>query len=131
MVKASRGETVLAEILGSGDASATNQSFKLKKNPVTYTPSATAGNETGVASTLKVYVGGVRWTEVPTFYDAASDAQIYIVRQNDDGESIVTFGDGVRGSRLLTDPTMFWPCIASALAKPVRRQALFINSASR
>ena len=102
MVKASRGEVVLTEILGSGDASVINQSFKLKKNPVTYTPSPTAGNDTGVASTLKVYVGGIRWTEVPTFYGAAPDAQVYIVRQNDDGESIVTFGDGVRGSRLIT-----------------------------
>src|SRR5260370_9155672 len=82
VVKASRGETVLAEILGSGDASATNQTFKLKKNPITYTPSATAGNETGVASTLKVYVGGVRWTEVPTFYGVAPDAQGYIVKPN-------------------------------------------------
>ncbi|HMG73703.1 MAG TPA: hypothetical protein VK582_09390 [Pyrinomonadaceae bacterium] len=102
VVKASRGETVLAEILGSGDASAANQTFKLKKNPVTYTPSATAGNETGVASTLKVYVGGVRWAEVPTFYGAAPDAQVYIVRQNDDEESSITFGDGIRGSRLMT-----------------------------
>lgn len=102
VVRASRGETVSAEILGSGDASATNQSFKLKKNPVTYTPSPTAGNETGVAGTLKVYVGGVRWSEVPTFFGAAPDAQIYIVRQNDEGESIITFGDGVRGSRLVT-----------------------------
>jgi hypothetical protein len=102
VVKASRGETVLTEVLGSGDASVANQSFKLKKGPVTYTPSATAGNETGVASTLKVYVGGVLWTEVPTFFGAAPDAQVYIVRQNDDGESIITFGDGIRGARLIT-----------------------------
>lgn len=102
VLKASRGETVLTEVLGSGDGSATNQSFKLKKNPVTYTPSPTAGNESGVASTLKVYVGGIRWAEVPTFYGAAPEAQVYIVRQNDDGESIITFGDGIRGSRLVT-----------------------------
>ena len=30
------------------------------------------------------------------------DAQIYIVRQDDDGNSVVTFGDGIRGARIPT-----------------------------
>lgn len=99
---ASRGETVPSEILGSGDASIPNQSFKLKKKPLTYTSSPTAGNDSGVASTLKIYVSGVRWTEVRSFFGAPSTAEVYIVRQDDDGESTITFGDGVRGSRPAT-----------------------------
>jgi hypothetical protein len=95
VVNASRGETVASEVLGSGDGSVANQTFKLKKSPLTYLPAPT-----GVTSTLKVYVNGLRWTEVPSFFGVASEAQVYIVRQNDDGESFVTFGDGSRGCRL-------------------------------
>jgi hypothetical protein len=102
VVRASRGETVSAEIMGSGDASIPNQSFTLKKKPLTYVPSPTAGNESGAASTLKVYVNGVRWTEVSSFFGVPPEAQVYVVRQNDEAESIVTFGDGVRGARLIT-----------------------------
>jgi hypothetical protein len=102
VARASRGETVSAEIMGSGDASIPSQSFTLKKKPLTYVPSPTAGNESGAASTLKIYVNGVRWTEVSSFFGVPPEAQVYIVRQNDEAESIVTFGDGVRGSRLIT-----------------------------
>src|SRR5262249_33482881 len=64
VVTASRGETVPPEILGTGDASVPNPSFTLKKKPLTYTPSPTSGNEQGVASTLRVYVDGLLWSEV-------------------------------------------------------------------
>jgi hypothetical protein len=100
VIKASRGETVSAEVIGSGDASAANQYFKLSKKPLTYALSPTAGNESGAASTLKVYVDGVLWSEVPSFFGVASDGQVYVVRQNDEGDSVITFGDGVRGSRV-------------------------------
>ncbi len=102
VVTASRGETGESEVLGSGDASLANQFFVLKKSPLTYTSSPTSDNEQGVASTLKVYVNGLLWKEAPSFYGAGDNDQIYIVRQNDEGESIVTFGDGRRGARLLT-----------------------------
>jgi predicted phage baseplate assembly protein len=100
IITASCGETVSAETLGSGDASESNQFFTLKKKPLTYTASPTADNERGVASTLKVYVNGILWSEVSSFYGVKPDAQVYIVRQNDKGESTVTFGDGKRGARL-------------------------------
>jgi len=102
VVTTSRGESVSREIVGSGDASLPNQSFKLKKMPLTYTSSPTSGNDSGVASTLNVYVSGVLWSEVPTVFGVLPDAQVYVIRQNDDGESTITFGDGVRGSRLLS-----------------------------
>ena len=102
VVHTSRGETVNGEVLGSGDGSIANQSFTLKKSPVTYLPSPSESTPSGLSSSLKVYVDGLQWTEVKTFYGQKEDAQIYVVRQNDKNESIVTFGDGTLGKRLST-----------------------------
>jgi len=102
ILKASRGETVTDEILGSGDATQANQSFTLKKNPLTYISAPTSENERGVKSTLIVWVDGVQWSEVSTFFNQDAEEEVYIVRQNDDHETIITFGDGKRGRRLPT-----------------------------
>ena len=102
VVRATRGESVSAESLGTGDAATANQSFTLKKSPLTYLAAPTADNPSGVASTLQVRVDGLLWTEVACFYGQSGDAEVYIVRENDEGESRVTFGDGVRGRRLPT-----------------------------
>lgn len=100
VVEVSRGETVAAEILGSGDAAAVHQSFVLKQRPLTYVPSASTADEWGAISTLTIWVDGLRWHEVPSLFGAGPDDRIYIVRQTDDGDSVVAFGDGIRGARL-------------------------------
>lgn len=97
-----RGESVIGEVLGNGDATLLNQTFNLKNNPLTYLPSPTVANSQGVANTLTVYVDGIKWKEVPNFFNRTPDDHIYIVRQNDLGESQITFGDGIRGRRLPT-----------------------------
>lgn len=102
IVTASRGETVAFEFLGAGDAAIVNQSFTLKKSPLTYLPAPSVQTPSGLTSTLVVHVDGVQWHEVPSFYDRHPNDEIYVVRQNDAGESIVTFGDGLRGRRLST-----------------------------
>jgi hypothetical protein len=102
VVAATRGERVPREVLGSGDASQASQSFTLENKPLTYVPSVGATSEWGAASTLTVWVDGLQWTEVPSFFSAAPDAQVFVVRELDDGSSRVTFGDGVRGARLST-----------------------------
>lgn len=102
VIEVSRGESVNGEILGSGDATLANQFFKLKKGPLTYLNAATASNELGVVSSLSVYVDGVRWQEVSNFYGTGAEDTIYTVRQGDEDESIVFFGDGRYGSRLPT-----------------------------
>lgn len=102
VLKVTRGESVAAEVLGSGDATQINQTFKLKNNPLTYLPSPTVANSQGVENTLTVYVDGIKWREVASFFNKKPDDEIYVVRQNDLGESQVTFGDGVRGRRLTT-----------------------------
>ena len=93
---ATHGETV-NEVLGSGDASQTNQSFTLKRPPLTYVAAATA---TGGQSTLQVRVNNLLWQEAPSLFGAAPTDQDYIVRREDDGTTSVTFGDGTMGARL-------------------------------
>ena len=100
VITATRGESVLNEKMGSGNAALANQTFKLKKKPLTYHLSPTAENDSGVKNSLTIYVDGIKWTEVVNFYGKTANEQIYIVRQNDEGESVITFGDGIRGQRL-------------------------------
>jgi hypothetical protein len=100
LVAATRGESVLNEQLGSGDASQAFQSFKLAKHPLTYINDAAAIN--GRRSTLEVRVNGIQWSEVGSFFGAGPGSEVYTVRQNDDGESVIRFGDGVTGARLPT-----------------------------
>ena len=96
---ASHGETVRAEVLGDGDASTRFQRFPLKKKPLTYVPSAKAG---GTESSLEVLVGGIRWDEVPGLYGRGSTAQEYAVRTQDDGTTVLQFGDGQTGAPVPT-----------------------------
>jgi len=96
VARATHGETV-TEALGSGDASQANQTFTLKRPPLTYVASTTP---TGAASTLTVRVNDLAWQEVPSLFGAAVTDQDYIVRLADDGTTTVTFGDGVTGARL-------------------------------
>jgi hypothetical protein len=102
VVAVTRGETVPSEVLGVGDGSLANQSFKLKKKPLTYVSAPTSAEPNGVQSALTIRVRDILWREVPTFFGAGSDELIFIVRQDDDGESWVTFGDGELGARLPT-----------------------------
>ncbi len=100
VITATRGESVLNEKMGSGNAAIANQTFKLKKKPLSYYPSPTANNDSSVKNSLTVYVNGIKWSEVSSFYGRREIDQVYIVRQNDEGESLITFGDGIRGQRL-------------------------------
>ena len=98
VVQATHGETV-EEVLGSGDGNASNQRFTLQEPPLTYVSAPTAS---GAESTLEVRVNGVLWQEVPSLYPLKPQDQNYIIRIEDDGTTTVTFGDGVKGSRLPT-----------------------------
>lgn len=91
----SRGVTVSGEVLGSGDASIPDQEFTLRKSPLTYLQSGAA-----YASTLRVWVDGVQWTEAPSFYGQAKDARIFVTREDEQASTHVQFGDGVESARL-------------------------------
>jgi hypothetical protein len=100
LVAVTRGESVVGEVLGSGDASQVFQSFTLAKHPLTYLNDA--ASPSGRRTTLEVRVNGILWKEASSFFGASPISEIYTVRQNDAGESIVRFGDGVTGARLPT-----------------------------
>ncbi len=95
---ATHGEKVI-EDLGSGDARLTHQTFSLKKLPLTF---VSAVNETGRASTLEIRVDSALWSEMPALGQAEPEDAVYEVRQSNDGQTQVRFGDGVTGRRLPT-----------------------------
>jgi len=96
---ATHGETVPDEVLGSGDGTAANQRFTLRKPNLTHVP---AKQPSGVADSLEIRVDGVLWTEVPSLYPAGPHDRVYVVRIADDATATVIFGDGVHGARLPT-----------------------------
>ena len=95
---ATHGQTT-TQILGSGDASQTFQSFPLSQTPLTYVSAATPS---AAASTLVVRVNGVAWTEVGWLYGSGPADQVYTVLAGADGKTYVRFGDGVTGACLPT-----------------------------
>lgn len=96
---ATHGETVADEVLGSGDGTASNQRFTLRKPNLTHVAAKTPS---GVADSLEIRVDGVLWTEVPSLYPAGPHDRVYVVRIADDATATVIFGDGAHGARLPT-----------------------------
>jgi hypothetical protein len=96
----SRGKSVIGEILGSGDASFPGQEFVLQNSPLTYLLSGdpTAGGS--YRSTLRVWVDGVEWKEVPSFYGQPPTARVFVTREDEQQKTHVLFGDGANGARL-------------------------------
>jgi len=101
LLDVTRGKTVSQEILGSGDATiATGQEFVLQKSPLTYLQSANSTSGSDYESTLQVWVDGIEWQEVPSFYNRGPNDQIFVTSEDDQNMTHVKFGDGVNGSRL-------------------------------
>jgi hypothetical protein len=124
LVYATQGVTIGTEVLGSGNATIPNQSFTLKRPPLTYAYGAPPDSQ--LESSLNVIVGasnsvpqptpsvltpptlapskpsGELWTELPTLYGAPSSARAYSLSTDYQGNTYVNFGDGSNGSRLPT-----------------------------
>lgn len=98
VVRATHGETT-EEILGGGRGDTPNQTFALRKPPLTH---VSAQSASGAQSTLTVRVNGVEWRQSGSFFGLGAGDQNYIVRTDDDGITKVIFGDGRSGSRLPT-----------------------------
>ncbi|HLN39991.1 MAG TPA: hypothetical protein VK337_19590 [Xanthobacteraceae bacterium] len=98
----SRGKSVPSETLGSGNPTVAGQDFTLAQSPVTYffDPASVSGNN--ISSTVKVSVNGVQWQEVQSFYGQPPNAQVFVLREDDQQNTHVTFGDGVNGALLPT-----------------------------
>lgn len=98
VVDASQGKTIDSVAIGSGDARALFQSFALPKTPLTYLFDAT--RTPAQTPALDLYVDGIRWKRVDTLFNAGPKCQVYIVREDAEGKSVVQFGDGKTGARL-------------------------------
>ncbi len=100
LANADEGRTQPEVAIGSGDATAAFQNFKLPKSPLTYhivpenTPSETPE--------IWIYVDGRQWNQVDSFFGRGKDEQIYVVREDTEGNSWVQFGDNKTGAALTT-----------------------------
>ena len=99
VVRATHGESV-TEVLGGGDGGKPFQRFTLRQPPLTFVRAL--GAASGAASTLTVRVNDLRWLEVPSFYQREAAERVFTTRQDDEGKTVVQFGDGEHGARLPT-----------------------------
>lgn len=98
VAKATHGET-RAETLGSGDGSRALQSFTLRQPPLTYVAAPTPA---GAASTLHVFVNEVEWHEAETLAELGPTDHAFLTKNDDEGRTTLTFGNGLAGARLPT-----------------------------
>jgi hypothetical protein len=93
---ATHGESVLDEVLGSGNAAVPFQRFTLRRKPLTQVQ---AHAVSGAASTLHVFVNDVAWQEVPTLFRHGPRDRVFTATTSDGGATVVQFGDGINGAR--------------------------------
>ena len=96
---ATHGESVVDEVLGSGDAARAHQRFTLRRAPLTCVPAPTAS---GGESTLRIFVDDVQWQEVLTLFGHGPRDRVFATTTTDGGTTVVQFGDGVSGARPAT-----------------------------
>ncbi|MCU0541831.1 MAG: hypothetical protein MUE44_06520 [Oscillatoriaceae cyanobacterium Prado104] len=98
LVAANQGKTEPSAVLGNGDSRQIFQTFKLPKSPLTYFNS---NSETPPEiPELEIYVNDRLWQRVQSLFNRQPKEEIYIVREDGNGDSWVQFGDGKTGARL-------------------------------
>ncbi len=98
LVEANQGKTEREAVLGNGDSRQKFQTFKLPKSPLTY--HNLAGETPPEVPELQIYINNRLWKRVPTLFNYKPDEEIYIVREDANGDSWVQFGDGKTGKQL-------------------------------
>jgi hypothetical protein len=98
VVRATHGET-RREVLGSGDASQSAQSFPLRQSPLTYTAAPTPS---GVESALEVRVNDILWHKTETLAGLSPKDRSYVTKTDDQDQTTIIFGNGREGARLPT-----------------------------
>jgi len=98
VVCAGHGERKPEKILGSGDATQSNQSFIMAVKDVSFIPDATMSS--GVRADIDVAVDGQIWQQVSAFNDSSPTDIHYIVRMTEEAFLNISFGDGVLARRL-------------------------------
>jgi hypothetical protein len=102
LLSVTRGKTVVNEVLGNGNAALAGQDFVLQKTPVTYLQSPESVSGDDYSSTVRVWVNGLEWKEVRSFYGQTADALVFVTEEDEEGKTHVLFGDGENGARLPT-----------------------------
>jgi uncharacterized phage protein gp47/JayE len=116
VVLVTQGETVLGEVLGSGQPAQAGQSFTLHRSPLTFTHDRASY---GVHSALEVRVNGEGgralrfgaglapvapageiWNEITSLALAEPAARVFALTTDHAGRATLHFGDGVHGARL-------------------------------
>ena len=98
IVSAGHGESKPAKVLGSGDATRSNQSFVLKVGEVSFVADAT--QPAGVRADIEISVAGRIWEQVGSLNDSEPTDHHYTVQMTEEGYLKVIFGDGSHGRRL-------------------------------
>lgn len=98
VVDATQGRSERDAVLGNGDGREAFQTFKLPKSPLTY--HVKAGSTPPETPELEIQVGGRRWSQVASFHGRGGKEEIYVVREDANGDSWAQFGDGDSGARL-------------------------------
>lgn len=98
LVTATQGKTQTEVVIGGGDQRQVFQTFALPKVPLTYLLDET--QTPAQVPELHVYVDGIEWQRVDTFFNSKPDDKVFIVREDEDNKSYVQFGDGQTASRL-------------------------------
>jgi hypothetical protein len=97
---AGHGETQPERILGSGNATLSNQEFLFPVAGVSFV--SDEAQVSGVRADIRVIVDGETWTQVPRFNQSRPADPHYTVRMTEEGYLRIMFGDGVNGRRLPT-----------------------------
>lgn len=98
LIPAAQGKTQTEAVLGSGDARADFQTFAVPKDPLTYLLDET--QTPAQVPELHVYVDGIEWQRVDSFFNYGPRDAVYIVREDEGNKSFVQFGDDKNGRRL-------------------------------
>jgi hypothetical protein len=100
VVDAGHGETRKQSILGSGNASLSNQSFDFDVRQVSFVQDEEF--PAGVRAAVEVSVDDRIWKQVATLNDSGAEDAHYTVRMKEDGTLRFDFGDGFHARRLST-----------------------------
>jgi hypothetical protein len=100
IVEAGHGETQLTTILGSGDATQSNQTFLFEIEAISFVKDMIQSS--GVRADIRISINDRTWQQVTALNDSSPTDPHYVVRMTEDGYLQIKFGDGYQGQRLPT-----------------------------
>jgi hypothetical protein len=96
LVYTDQGESQKTQVLGSGDMRKKFQTLALPKNRLTY--QLLSESTPPQQAVIEVFVDSVRWQRVESFFSAGPKDRVYVVREDEAGNSFIQCGDSVTGA---------------------------------